>query len=60
MKYLTKIQIVKHVTEKYEQQQYYTTFPAPLARKIELKRGEIFEWVVKDNNTIILKRERER
>jgi len=39
-----------------ESRQFYIGFPSALARAIELKKGEVVEWVVKDQNTLILKR----
>ena len=36
--------------------QYYLICPAPLAQALEIVKGEVVEWVVKDKHTLILKR----
>jgi hypothetical protein len=35
---------------------YYLNFPIVLAETLEVKKGETFEWTVKDRNTLIVKR----
>ncbi len=36
--------------------QYYLICPSPLAQALEIEKGEVVEWVVKDKHTLILKR----
>jgi len=36
--------------------QYYLICPAPLARALEIEKGEVVEWVVEDKHTLTLKR----
>lgn len=55
MGYPTKIQVVKR---KYSDS-YYVIMPVPLARALEIKKGEIVEWVIKNKNELRLKRKGE-
>ena len=52
MGYPTKIQVVKR---KYSDS-YYVIVPVPLARALEIKKGERVEWVIKNRNELRLKR----
>jgi bifunctional DNA-binding transcriptional regulator/antitoxin component of YhaV-PrlF toxin-antitoxin module len=49
---VTKLQVI----QRGKSRQFYFICPAPLAEALELEKGEEFEWVVKDNHTLILKR----
>ena len=40
--------------------QYYLICPAPLAQALEIEKGEVIEWVVKDKHTLILRRPLQR
>lgn len=52
MGYLTKIQRVDRPTNK----SYYAIIGSPLAQAFEIDKGEEFEWIIEDKNTLILKR----
>jgi hypothetical protein len=52
MGFPTKVQLIK----RKGSQQWYINFPAALAQACEFLRGEVVEWVVKDKNTLILRR----
>ncbi len=52
MGYKVKIQRVERVKTK----SFYVNFPAAIAEASELEKGEEMEWIIKDNNTFILKR----
>ena len=52
MGYPTKIQLIKRA----KSQQWYINFPSALAQAIEFKRGEIVEWIIDDQQRLILKR----
>ena len=49
---ITKLQVI----QRGKNQQFYFICPAPLAQALELEKGEEFEWIVKDQKTLILKR----
>lgn len=50
--YKTKIQLI----ERKNSRQWYVNFPMAIAKAMEFKKGEEFEWVIEDNNLIYLKR----
>ena len=52
MGYKTKVQ---HITRK-NSEQFYATIPSALAHALEIKKGEIVEWIVADKRNIILSR----
>ena len=52
MGFPTKVQLI----DRKGSQQWYINFPAALAQACEFLRGEIVEWIVKDKNTLILRR----
>ena len=54
MGYVTKIQRVDRPTN----QSFYAIIPSPLAQAFEIDKGEEFEWVIEDRNTLVLKRRR--
>lgn len=53
MGYLTKLQVIER---KNNTKQYYMVCPAPLAQALELEKGEDIEWVVRDKQTLIIRR----
>ncbi len=53
MGFLSKVQVIERANNT---RQYYLICPAPLARAIELEKGEEIEWVVEDKATLIVKR----
>lgn len=53
MGFPTKVQLI----DRKESQQWYINFPSALAQACEFLRGEVVEWVVKDKNTLILRRD---
>lgn len=52
MGFPTKVQLI----DRQGSRQWYINFPSALAQACEFLRGEIVEWVVKDKNTLILRR----
>lgn len=52
MGYPTKVQLIKRA----KSQQWYINFPSALAQAIEFKRGEVVEWIIDDQQRLILKR----
>jgi len=52
MGYLVKIQKVERPTNR----SYYLNFPVALAEALTVKKGEKFEWLVEDKNTLLLLR----
>ena len=52
MGYKTKIQKVSRPTNN----SYYVNLPSAIAESIKIEKGEVFEWIVDDRNTLILKR----
>jgi len=53
MGYVTKVQVIKRANDT---RQFYFICPAPLAQALEMEKGEEIEWVVKDRDTLILRR----
>jgi hypothetical protein len=58
MGYVSKLQVIQRSSN--EQKQYYLICPAPLAQALEMEKGETIEWIVKDRQTLIIKRHREK
>lgn len=52
MGYLIKVQKVDRPTNR----SYYLNLPVVLAEALELAKGEEWEWLVEDKNTLILSR----
>ena len=50
--YLVKLQKVERPTNR----SFYLNFPVALAEALTLKKGEEFEWLVEDKNTLVLQR----
>lgn len=53
MGYESKVQVIKRGGKN---RQYYLICPAPLAGALELEKGERIEWVVKDRQTLEIRR----
>ncbi len=56
MGYLVKVQKVDRPTN----QSYYVNLPVVLAEAIELHKGEPWEWLIEDKNTLLLVRKNKR
>ena len=54
MGYKTKIQLIKRKASE----QWFVNFPAAVAQAMEFERGEMFEWVVEDKGTLVLRRQK--
>ena len=54
MGYKTKIQLISRKGSK----QWYVNFPFQVAKVLEFKKGENFEWILVDKNTLKLKRKK--
>jgi len=52
MGYLIKVQKVERPTNR----SYYVNLPVVLAEAIELQKGDEWEWLIEDKNTLILSR----
>ena len=52
MGYPVKLQKVERPTNR----SYYLNFPAALAEAMQVQKGEEFEWILEDRNTLILQR----
>ena len=56
MGYEVKIQKVERPTNR----SYYVNFPVALAEAVEIDKGESFEWIIEDKNTLVFKRVKPR
>lgn len=54
MGYPVKIQKVDRPTNR----SYYVNFPVALAEALGIKKGETFNWLLEDKNTLVLERHR--
>jgi hypothetical protein len=52
--YVSKLQVIQRGSNG--QKQYYLICPAPLAQALEMEKGETIEWIVKDRETLLIKR----
>ena len=52
MGYKVKIQKVERPTNR----SYYVNLPVALAEAAEIEKGESFEWIIEDKNTLVFKR----
>jgi bifunctional DNA-binding transcriptional regulator/antitoxin component of YhaV-PrlF toxin-antitoxin module len=52
MGYLIKVQKVERPTNR----SYYVNLPVVLAESIQLEKGDQWEWLIEDKNTLILAR----
>ena len=52
MGYPVKLQKVERPTNR----SYYINFPTAVAEALHVEKGEEFEWIIEDKNTLILKR----
>jgi bifunctional DNA-binding transcriptional regulator/antitoxin component of YhaV-PrlF toxin-antitoxin module len=50
--YPVKIQKVERPTNR----SYYLNVPVALAEAIDIQKGESFEWILEDQNTLVLRR----
>lgn len=53
MGYFSKLQVIERANQT---RQFYLICPAPLARALELSKGEEIEWIVQDKASLLLKR----
>ncbi len=53
MGYAVKVQKVERPTNR----SYYVNLPVALAEAMNIKKGESFEWLIKDENTLVFKRQ---
>ena len=52
MGYPTKIQLINRA----KSEQWYINFPSAVAQAMEFERGEIVEWLIDDNQKLVLMR----
>ncbi len=52
MRYRVKMQKVERPTNR----SFYLNFPLVLAEAMGVEKGEEFEWIVEDRNTLVLQR----
>jgi hypothetical protein len=50
--YRVKMQKVERPTNR----SYYVNFPVALAEAMSMKKGEEFDWIIEDKNTLIFRR----
>lgn len=50
--YRVKLQKVERPTNR----SYYINFPVALAEAMNMQKGEEFEWLIEDKNTLLFKR----
>jgi len=55
MAYQSTVQVIERANHT---RQFYLICPAPLARALEMEKGEVIEWVVEDKHTLVIKRVR--
>ena len=48
----TKIQLIS----RKKSEQWYVNFPAAIAHAMEFQRGELFDWIIEDKETMVLHR----
>lgn len=53
MGYKTKIQLIKRANSE----QWYVNFPSAVAQAAEFEQGEIVEWLIDDNQNMVLRRD---
>jgi hypothetical protein len=53
MPYLSKLQVIQRGGQN---RQYYLICPVPMAAALEMEKGEELEWVIKDRNTLEIRR----
>jgi bifunctional DNA-binding transcriptional regulator/antitoxin component of YhaV-PrlF toxin-antitoxin module len=53
MGYQSTVQVIQRGGKN---RQGYLICPAPLAQALEIEKGEVIEWVVEDQHTLVLKR----
>jgi hypothetical protein len=53
MGYLSKLQVIQRGDRN---RQYYLICPAPVAAALELEKGETLDWVIKDRQTLEIRR----
>ena len=53
MAYESTVQVIQRGGKN---RQWYLICPAPLAKALEIEKGEVIEWVVEDKHTLVLKR----
>jgi antitoxin component of MazEF toxin-antitoxin module len=56
MGYVIKVQKVDRPTNR----SYYLNLPVVLAEALDLSKGEEWEWLVEDKNTLVLRRKTKR
>jgi len=56
MGYLIKVQKVERPTNR----SYYVNLPVVLAEALDVRKGEQWEWLIEDKNTLIFSRHKKR
>lgn len=52
MGFPTKVQLI----QRDASQQWYINFPSALAQAMEFTKSEVVEWIIKDEDTLLLRR----
>ncbi len=52
MGFPTKVQLI----QRDASQQWYINFPSALAQAMEFTKSEVVEWIIKDQDTLLLRR----
>ena len=53
MGFPTKVQLIKRA----KSEQWYINLPSAIAQAMEFERGETVEWLIEDNQKMVLKRD---
>lgn len=56
MGFKTTVQLI----QRKKSQQFYINFPSACAQMLNLKKGEVVEWVITNDGNLMLKRSPER
>jgi antitoxin component of MazEF toxin-antitoxin module len=56
MGFKTKVQLIR----RRHSQQFYINFPSACAQMMDLRKGEVVEWVLTKDGDLLLRRSRQR
>ncbi len=56
MGYKVKLQKINRPTNK----SFFVSIPVVFVEAMEMEKGEVFEWILEDKNTLILQRSRKK
>ena len=56
MGYKVKLQKINRPTNK----SFFVSIPVVFVEALEMEKGEVFEWILEDKNTLVLQRSRKK